>query len=213
MNREGIFICHVCVQGNYLVFIPNKSVLAEKLVEGAHLQTIHEGLVLTMTKVKDQYWIPTPRQLLRRIIEKCYGWKKSNISHYPKPSQGLIPTDRTKQDLSFSVIGTDYTGSFICKTKGKRDIKVYLLLLTCSHTRAVHLDQFPYPLELSCDTWKRQSTVHQCCKQPLNVNANEFKLWRNAAAIAEVQIQDAAEANKDEMWSSSFDLFCQIWGE
>ena len=59
--------------------------------------------------------------------------------------------------------------------------------------------QFPYPLELSCDTWKRQKLVHQCSKQPLNANASEFKPRRNAAAIAEVRIRDAAEANKDEL--------------
>ena len=59
--------------------------------------------------------------------------------------------------------------------------------------------QFLYPLELSCDTWKRQKTVHQCSKQPLNVNANEFKPRRNTAAIAEIRIRDAAEANKNEL--------------
>ena len=80
---------------------------------------------------------------MKRIIKKCYRCKRFNISHYPKPSQGLIPTDRTKQDLPFSVIGTDYAGPFICKTKGKRDIKVYLLLFTCSLTRAVHLEILP----------------------------------------------------------------------
>ena len=59
--------------------------------------------------------------------------------------------------------------------------------------------QLLYPLELSCDTWKRQKTVHQCSKQPLNVNGNEFKPRRNAAAIAEVRIRDAAEGNKNEL--------------
>ena len=79
----------------------------------------------------------------KRIIKRCYGCKRFNISHYPKPSQGLIPTDRTKSDLPFSVTGTNYAGPFICKTKGKRDIKVYLLLFTCSLTRAVHLEILP----------------------------------------------------------------------
>ena len=31
----------------------------------------------------------------------------------------------------------------MCKTKGKRDIKVYLLLFTCSLTRAVHFEILP----------------------------------------------------------------------
>ena len=58
-------------------------------------------------------------------------------------------------------------------------------------SRKTHIErpvQFLYPLELSCDTWKRQKTVHQCSKQPLNVNTNEFKPRRNAAAISEIQI-------------------------
>ena len=130
------------------MFIPNKSLLPEKIVEKAHLQTIHRGVTLTMARTRDQYWIPTLRQLAKptlrqRIIKTCYGCKRFNNTHYPKPSQGLIPTDRTKQDLPFSVIGTDYAGPFICMTKEKRDIKVYLLLFTCSLTRAVHLEILP----------------------------------------------------------------------
>ena len=83
-------------------------------------------------------------------------------------------------------------------------------------SRKTHIErpvQFLYPLELSCDTWKRQKTVHQCSKQPLNVNANEIKPRRNAAAISEIQIRDAAEANENEVCSCSFDPFRQIGGE
>ena len=126
MNRQGIYECHGRKQRDYPVFIQSKSVLAEKLVEEAHLQTIHGEVTLTMAKIRNQYWIPTLRQLLKIIIKKCYRCKSFNISHYPKPSQGLIPTDITKQDLPFSVTGKDYAGSFICKIKEKRDIKVYL---------------------------------------------------------------------------------------
>ena len=62
MNQEGIHEYHGRIQVDYLVFIPNKSVLAEKLVEEAHLQTIHRGVALTMAKIRDQYWIPTLRK-------------------------------------------------------------------------------------------------------------------------------------------------------
>ena len=55
ISREGIYECHDRIQGNYPVFIPNKSVLAEKLVEEGHLQTIHGGGILTMAKIRDQY--------------------------------------------------------------------------------------------------------------------------------------------------------------
>ena len=75
------------------------------------------------------------------------------------------------------------------------------------------LIQFLYSLGLSWNTWKRQKTVHQCSKQQLYVNASQFKPWRNAAAIVEVRIQDAAEVNKDEVWSSLSDPFRQIGEE
>ena len=70
--------------------------------------------------------------------------------------------------------------------------------------------QFLYPLELSCVTWKRQKAVHQCSKQPLNVNASEVKPRKNAAAIAEVRTRGTAEANKNELRNSLFGPFRQI---
>ena len=66
--------------------------------------------------------------------------KYTYLPTYPKVSQGLISTDRRKQDLLFSVIATYCAGLFLCKTKGKRDIKVCLLLFTCSLSRGVHLE-------------------------------------------------------------------------
>ena len=78
------------------MLIPNKSVLAEKLVEEEHLQTIHGKVTLTMATIRDQYGIPILRQLVKRIIKRCYGCKRFNISHYLKLSQGLIQTDITK---------------------------------------------------------------------------------------------------------------------
>ena len=57
-------------------------------------------------------------------MQKIQHFQRFKIQ-YPKPSQGLIPTDRTKQDLPFSVIGTDYAGPFMCKTK-EREISKFI---------------------------------------------------------------------------------------
>ena len=96
MNQEGIYECHGRIQGDYSVFIPNKSVLAEKLVQETHLQTIHGGVTLTVARIRDQYWIPAFTHFVKRIIKRCYECKRFNISHYPKLSQELIQTDSTK---------------------------------------------------------------------------------------------------------------------
>ena len=51
MNEEGIYEYHGRIQGDYPVFILNKSLLAE---EEAHLQTIHGGVTLTMARIRDR---------------------------------------------------------------------------------------------------------------------------------------------------------------
>ena len=47
LNQEGIYECHGRIQRDYQVFIPNKSLLAEKIVEDARLQTIHWGVTIS----------------------------------------------------------------------------------------------------------------------------------------------------------------------
>ena len=56
----------------------------------------------------------------------------------------MLPADHTNSDLPFKIISTDYAGPFLCKAKGKMERKVYLLLFTCSLSRAIHLEVLPY---------------------------------------------------------------------
>ena len=56
-----------------IILFTIKSVLAEKLVAEAHLQTIHGGGTSTMSKIRDQFWIPTLSQLAKRIIKGVTG--------------------------------------------------------------------------------------------------------------------------------------------
>ena len=71
MNQEGICECHGRIQGDCPVFIPNELVLAGKLVEEANLQTVLGGVTLTMARIRDQYWVPTLKQLMKRVVKRC----------------------------------------------------------------------------------------------------------------------------------------------
>ena len=83
------------------------------------------------------------RQLVKRVLRQCYECKKFHVKSYPVPQKELLPADRTNLDLPFKIIGTDYAGPFLCKSKGKKGKKVYLLLFTCSLSRAIHLKVLP----------------------------------------------------------------------
>ena len=84
-----------------------------------------------MTKVRSNYWIPTPRKLTKSVVKKCYDCKKSN---WVKP--GPLPNDRTEQVMPFQVTGTDFAGPIYYRNKTKKESKAYTFILFSSVNRA-----------------------------------------------------------------------------
>lgn len=52
LNQEGLLECRGRLQGDYPVYLPETSLYSQRIVEEAHLQTLHGGVGLTMTKVQ-----------------------------------------------------------------------------------------------------------------------------------------------------------------
>ena len=142
-NEEGLLECRGRMQGECPIYIPPESELAKKLVMHEHLRTLHGGVSLTMTAVRENYWIPRLRQLTKKVRSRCNGCKRFQASAFAKPPTGNLPKDRTEGSRPFQVIGVDYAGPFIYKKRAGKEGKAYLLLVGCSLTRAVHLEMLP----------------------------------------------------------------------
>ena len=95
---------------------------------------------MTMSHVRLLLWILHLRRLSKSIIRNCYGCKKFRSLPYHSPKPGPLPKDRTEKCFPFEVIGTDYAGPIYYKTKKKNELKAYILLFSCSVTRAVHIE-------------------------------------------------------------------------
>ena len=139
-NNEEMYECQGRIIEEYPIFIPPKTLLAEKMVEKAHLQTIHGGVGLTMTKIRSRFWIPKLRQLTKSVIYRCHGCRRFRATAYVPPIPGKLPTDRTSGNHAFQTIGLDYAGPIYYKRKKKSARKAYILLFTCSLSRAIHLE-------------------------------------------------------------------------
>ena len=87
-NVEGIYVCREHIEGSHPVFIPPDSLLAEKLIFQTHRNTLHGGVVLTMRKVRSNYWITTLRRLTKSVVRKCYCCKRFNLLPYPGVKPG-----------------------------------------------------------------------------------------------------------------------------
>ena len=97
----------------------------------------------------------------------------------PHPPAGPLPRDRTEGDNPFSVIGVDFTGPVkYLQRKSKKEQKAYIVIYSCSLTRAVFLELLPsletgefYQKPQTPDSEKREAdkdllrqreNVHRC---------------------------------------------------
>ena len=146
-NDEGTLVCKGRIQGEFPVSLPAKHLLSERIVDQAHRKTLHGGVGLTMSKVREDYWIPKLRSITKKVIRKCYGCKRFHTLPVPAPPQGNLPKERTEGTTPFGVVGVDYAGPIYYRHK-KTEHKSYIILYTCSLTRGVHLELLP---NMSCE--------------------------------------------------------------
>ena len=75
-NQNVILECRGRIEGEYPIYIPRNHPLARKLVQQAHLSTLQGRVEMTMAKIRDCYWIPKLRQLVKRVRTECWGCKR-----------------------------------------------------------------------------------------------------------------------------------------
>ena len=127
-----------------LPHLPSDDALfSKRLVLRAQLQTLHEGVSLTIAKIREKYWIPPPRRLTKRVINKCPGCKRFQVTALANPPTGNLPKKRTEGSVPFKSIGVDFAGPIKYLRKNKREMKPCILLHAYSSTRAVYLDLLP----------------------------------------------------------------------
>ena len=140
-NDEGIYVCKGRIQGHYPVYLPPRVSLSEKIVQDAHLLTLHGGVGSTMAYFRQEYWIPRLRQLAENVISHWYECKKLTATRFRNPPPGNLPVERTEGLNPFQVVGVDYAGPIVYKASKKLEGRAYILqLFACSLTRAVHLE-------------------------------------------------------------------------
>lgn len=139
-NQDGVLECRGRIQGHYPVYLPESQRFTEKLVTQVHLGTLHGGVVSTMAKVRELYWVPRLRRLTKGIVKSCHGCRRFQAQAFSSPPQGDLPKDRTEGSSPFQVVGVDYAGPIKYRISKNREGKAYIVLYACSLTRAVYLE-------------------------------------------------------------------------
>ena len=111
--------------------------LSRMLVFLQHIMLKHAGVNVLITNLRFNYFIIGVRKLAKNVCRGCLSCKRFDsrpCNQVPAP----FPSFRVTAAPPFSIVGLDYAGPLYCSDFP--DGKFYILLITCSVTRAIHVE-------------------------------------------------------------------------
>ena len=142
-NKDGLLECRGHIQGKYPIYLPEDATFTRKLVRRVHCETLHGGVGLTMAAIREMFWVPRLRRLVKKVTKDCWGCKRFQVTAVAAPPPGPLPTNRTEGTTAFEVAGVDFAGPIRYRKGSNREGKAYIALFACSLTRGVHLELLP----------------------------------------------------------------------
>ena len=101
---------------------------------------MHLGIANIMASVRESWWIPKLRGKVKKAINACKVCKVFSTKPYATPPTSDLPKYRTEGSRPFEVTGVDFAGPFHYKVSKREYGKCYLVIFTCTSSRAVHLE-------------------------------------------------------------------------
>jgi hypothetical protein len=122
------------------ILLPTRHALTTLIIKATHCNTMHSGVSSTIVFLRQKFWIPRIRQIVKQILHKCVICHKIIGKSYRKPISPPLPSERVNASVPFEVTGIDFAGPLYVKNKQSVNSKVYICLFTCAATRAIHLE-------------------------------------------------------------------------
>ena len=147
ISEYGILRCYGRYQHSELAeemkcpkLLPRYEHFTYLVIQEVHMRLIHAGVSHTLSQVRQEYWIPQGRAVVRHVILKCVICKRHNGPFFCLPNMPPWPKERVSRSTPFQYIGLDYLGPIHVKEGGNIEKCGYVCLFTCLVVRAVHLE-------------------------------------------------------------------------
>ena len=118
-NKHGVLECRGRPQGYYPIYLPDSGLFTAKVVQHAHVTTLHGGVSLTMTNVREKFWVPRLRKLVKKTVKNCSECKHFQAVALKNPPTAPLPSERTEGTKPFNVIGVDFAGPVKYRSRRK----------------------------------------------------------------------------------------------
>ncbi|UYV83455.1 hypothetical protein LAZ67_23001090 [Cordylochernes scorpioides] len=117
------------------ILIPTNHPVTELIVKSVHEKMYHCGAQTLRSVLREKFWIPKARQLVRHVIHKCPRCRRFETKRDDVPEASL-PQHRVRDVVVFEVTGIDLGGPSYLEDGQK----VWFVIFTCGVYRAVHLE-------------------------------------------------------------------------
>ncbi|VDK77869.1 unnamed protein product, partial [Cylicostephanus goldi] len=132
--------CHLGKDIKEPIILPSKHPMTTLFIKEAHSRCGHQGVNCTLAGIRQRFWIPKGRQIVKNFIRKCIICKRWNGRPYFYPDSPPLPHSRIDPSRPFAHVGIDLAGPFRIVDSEKQQCKRWVMLATCMTTRAVHLE-------------------------------------------------------------------------
>ncbi|XP_064622573.1 uncharacterized protein LOC135484816 [Lineus longissimus] len=123
------------------VIVPRDDHVTTLIVRDAHERLCrHSGREHVMANLRQNYWIPQARQLVKRVLRDCIVCKVLHGKLGQQKMADLPPERVTPSKYPYQCLGVDVFGPFYVK-RGRSQEKRYGCMFTCLSMRAIHLEK------------------------------------------------------------------------
>lgn len=212
LDSDGVLKVGGRIQNSCLTFdekhpviLPKESELSRLITEHTHKLTIHGKPQLMMNTLRQKYWIPKMRQLVKRCIHHCVvciRFRKETATQL----MANLPAERLLPNRCFRQVGIDLAGPITVRarydrTRTARLAKGYICVFVCLVTRAVHLEPVENPsaeafLAAFSRMISRRGPV-DCCWS--DHGGNFVKASKELKEIADMCLSDATQQQLQNM--------------
>jgi len=122
----------------FLTLLPNKSLLAEMIIEQVHQDTLHSGCYAVLTHLRKKYHLEQPFNSVKKVLRKCLQCRRVNSRTITVSQNSYRDFRADPENVIFRNVFLDHLGPFYSYVRGAK-VKLWLLCITCMWSRGVNL--------------------------------------------------------------------------
>ena len=112
---------------NYTPVYLEDGVFVRKLIRHVHEKVMHLGIASTMAEIRENWWIPRLRSLVKRHIHNCNVCKVFATKPLVPSTTASLPNFRLEAVRPFQHTGVDFAGPLVYRKKDKSEGKAYII--------------------------------------------------------------------------------------